>query len=71
VGDITVTHLSTARVLDGDEPRQGGDSGTVEEQVGRYRELAEAGVQTAIIGIADAGDIAPVERFADVVAAFS
>jgi F420-dependent oxidoreductase-like protein len=71
LGDITVTHLSTARVLDGGEPRQGEDSGTVEEQVGRYRELAEAGVQMAIIGIPDAGDIAPVERFADVAAAFS
>ena len=38
--------------------------------MGRYRELAEAGVQTAIVGLADAGGPAAVHRFADVVAAF-
>ena len=44
-------------------------AGTVEEQVGRYRELAEAGVQTAIVRLADL-DEAAVERFAPVIRAF-
>ena len=43
--------------------------GTVEEHVGRFRELAEAGVQTAIVRMARV-DVAAVERFAPVVAAF-
>ena len=48
------------------------DYGSVEEQIGRYRELADAGVQNAIVSMADlnAGDTAPVERFAEVIAAF-
>ena len=44
-------------------------AGTVEEQVGRYRELAEAGVQTAVVRLADL-DVGSVERFAPVIAAF-
>ena len=43
---------------------------TVEEHVGRYRELAEAGVQTAIVGLGDADGAESVRRFADVIAAF-
>ena len=42
----------------------------VEEHVGRYRELAEAGVQTAIVGLSDARGPESVTRFADVIAAF-
>ena len=38
---------------------------------GRYRELAEAGVQTAIVGLADADGPESVRRFAEVIAAFS
>jgi F420-dependent oxidoreductase-like protein len=53
---IEVTHLGRA-----DEAR------SVEEHVGRYRELAEAGVQTAIVRLEDADS---VSRFAEVVAAF-
>jgi F420-dependent oxidoreductase-like protein len=53
---IEVTHLAPAVTA------------TTEEQVGRYRELAEAGVQTAIVGTSDAGG---VRRFADVIAAFA
>ena len=40
------------------------------EHLGRYRELAEAGVQTAIVGLSDADGPASVRRFADVIAAF-
>ena len=43
-----------ARVIAAGEPREGQGAATVEEHVGRYRELAEAGVQTAIVGLSDA-----------------
>ena len=68
---IAVTHLAPARVVAGREPREGQGAGTVDEHVGRYRELAEAGVQTAIVGLADARGPESVTRFADVVAAFA
>jgi F420-dependent oxidoreductase-like protein len=68
---IEVTHLAQARVVAAGETREGEGAATVEEHVGRYRELAEAGVETAIVGLADAEN-APesVERFGEVVAAF-
>jgi F420-dependent oxidoreductase-like protein len=67
---VAVTHLASARVIRPGEPRAGEGAATVEEHVGRYRELAEAGVRTAIVGLADADGAASVERFADVIAAF-
>ena len=67
---IAVTHLAPARVLAPGEPREGPGAASVEEHVGRYRELAEAGVQTAIVGLADADGPESVRRFAEVVAAF-
>jgi alkanesulfonate monooxygenase SsuD/methylene tetrahydromethanopterin reductase-like flavin-dependent oxidoreductase (luciferase family) len=45
-------------------------AGTVEEQVGRFRELAELGVAEAIVSLPDLGDTAAVERFAAVIDAF-
>src|SRR3954454_2667894 len=51
-GEITFTHLSVPGAV------------STEEQIGRYRELAEAGVQMAIVGITRVAD---VERFAPVV----
>jgi len=45
-------------------------AGTVEEHVGRFRLLAEAGVQNAIVSLADLEDGAAIERFAPVIAAF-
>jgi F420-dependent oxidoreductase-like protein len=56
--EITVTQLSSVNY------------GSTEELIGRYRELADAGVQTAIVSLSDLADTAPVERFADVIAAF-
>jgi F420-dependent oxidoreductase-like protein len=50
--------------------REGRGAATVEEHVGRYRELAEAGVETAIVGLGDAEGPDSVSRFAEVVAAF-
>jgi alkanesulfonate monooxygenase SsuD/methylene tetrahydromethanopterin reductase-like flavin-dependent oxidoreductase (luciferase family) len=44
-------------------------AGTVEDQVGRFRDYAEAGVQTAIVNMPDLTPAA-VERFGDVIAAF-
>jgi F420-dependent oxidoreductase-like protein len=67
---IAVTHLAPARVVAPGEGREGQGAATVEEHVGRYRELAEAGVETAIVGLSDAGGPASVTRFADVIAAF-
>ena len=67
---ITVTHLAAARVVADDEPREGPGAASAGEHVGRYRELAEAGVQTAIVGLGDARGPESVSRFADVIAAF-
>jgi hypothetical protein len=53
--DITVTQLSVP-----------GDV-SVADQIGRYRELADAGVQMAIVGLTLVEDI---ERFAPVIDAF-
>ncbi len=54
---VEVTHLSLA--LDA----------SVEDQIGRYRQLAEAGVQTAMVRF-PALDEAAIEAFAPVIAAF-
>jgi F420-dependent oxidoreductase-like protein len=67
---IGVTHLAAARVVAGDEAREGPGAATAEEHIGRYRELAEAGVRTAIVALGDADGAASVRRFADVIAAF-
>ncbi|MCW3066608.1 MAG: serine/threonine protein phosphatase, partial [Solirubrobacterales bacterium] len=67
---IAVTHLGAARVIGSGEPRAGQGAATVDEHVGRYRELAEAGVQTAIVGLSDTEGPDSVRRFRDVVAAF-
>jgi alkanesulfonate monooxygenase SsuD/methylene tetrahydromethanopterin reductase-like flavin-dependent oxidoreductase (luciferase family) len=56
--DITVTHLGTA------------DAPSVEDHVGRYRQLAEAGVQAAIVSFPDPATPDAVSAFADVIAAF-
>ncbi|HEY1279421.1 MAG TPA: hypothetical protein VGF22_07085, partial [Acidimicrobiales bacterium] len=46
------------------------NAGTVEDHIGRFRGLAEAGVQTAIMSLADIDDPAALEAAADVIAAF-
>jgi len=67
---VAVTHLAPARVLAPGEPRDGSGAASVEEHVGRYRELAEAGVQTAIVALEDTSGPESVRRFAEVIAAF-
>jgi F420-dependent oxidoreductase-like protein len=68
---VEVTHLAPACVVAAGEPREGEGAATAEEHVGRFRELAEAGVQTAIVGRGDAAGAESVRRFAEVVAAFA
>jgi alkanesulfonate monooxygenase SsuD/methylene tetrahydromethanopterin reductase-like flavin-dependent oxidoreductase (luciferase family) len=57
--DIRVTHLSTATLLaesttsPGSAARPHEHAGSLAEQVGRYRQLAEAGIQTAIVDLPD------------------
>ena len=47
------------------------NAGTVDDHVGRFRGLADAGVDVAILSLADLGDTMPVERFAPVIAEFT
>jgi F420-dependent oxidoreductase-like protein len=70
-GEIEITQLAPARVVASGEAREGRGAATVEEHVGRYRELAEAGVQTAIVGLSDADGPESVGRLAEVTAAFA
>jgi alkanesulfonate monooxygenase SsuD/methylene tetrahydromethanopterin reductase-like flavin-dependent oxidoreductase (luciferase family)/predicted kinase len=44
---------------------------TVEDQIGRYRDLADAGVQTAIVALPDVATPGVLEAFAEVIAAFA
>jgi F420-dependent oxidoreductase-like protein len=46
-------------------------AGTVDDHVGRYRQLADAGVQTAIVSLPDAYTPGALETFGQVIAAFS
>lgn len=45
--------------------------GTVDDHAGRFRALADAGVQTAIVSLAGVTDTGPIERFGEVIAAFN
>jgi F420-dependent oxidoreductase-like protein len=56
--EIRVTVLSTA------------DAPTVDDHVGRYRAFAEAGVDEVIVNMPDLTSPEPLNRFADVIAAF-
>jgi len=68
---VAVTHFAPARVIAPGETRDGAGAASAEEHVGRFRELAEAGVQTAIVGLSDAAGADSVRRFGEVVAAFA
>jgi F420-dependent oxidoreductase-like protein len=68
--EITVTHLSQAGVMAPGDERSSEAVGTVEEQVGRYRALADAGVQRAFVAVHEDGTTEQTERFAEVIAAF-
>jgi F420-dependent oxidoreductase-like protein len=68
--EVTVTQLSTAGVIAEGADRQHEDQGTVAEQVGRYRALADAGVQEVFVAVHEPGTGEGVERFAEVIEAF-
>jgi F420-dependent oxidoreductase-like protein len=69
--DVRVTHLGEASVVPAGTPRAHEGAGTLEEQVGRYRQLAEAGVQTAIIAVPELlTDPAALSRTAGLLEAF-
>jgi F420-dependent oxidoreductase-like protein len=71
--EVRVTHLGSVEVTDGGESPGSAPPmtvpGTVEDHIGRYRELAEAGVQTAIVRFPDPA-AGTIERFAPVIDAF-
>jgi F420-dependent oxidoreductase-like protein len=46
------------------------NAATVDDHIGRFRELAEAGVQTAIVSLADVDDPEALPRFGEVIRAF-
>jgi alkanesulfonate monooxygenase SsuD/methylene tetrahydromethanopterin reductase-like flavin-dependent oxidoreductase (luciferase family) len=46
------------------------NAGTVADHVGRFRELADAGIATAIVNVPNLDGPEAVERFAPVIAAF-
>ena len=46
------------------------NAGTVADQVGRFRALADEGVELAVVSLPDLDDTAPVERFASVIDRF-
>jgi F420-dependent oxidoreductase-like protein len=46
------------------------NAGTVDDQIGRFRELAESGVQHAIVALRDLRGTGPVDLMKDVVSAF-
>jgi F420-dependent oxidoreductase-like protein len=68
--EVRVTHLGSVLVTDDPKVIPGTIAGTVEDHVGRFRELAEAGVQTAIVRLADLAEPGAVERLAPVIDAF-
>lgn len=73
-GDVAVTQLTVGEVIgDGGERRWEG-CGTVEEHIGRFRALADAGVQevfVALPAVDEHGTTAQLERFAAVIDAFT
>jgi len=68
--EITVTQLSEAGVVDAGGERYADVVGTAAEQIGRYRDLADAGVQEVFLALHEDGTGEQIERFADVIAAF-
>ena len=75
---IEVTHLSSAAVVD--DPSALGlapadvariNAGSVDDQIGRFRELAEAGVQHAIVNLPLMTNADALDAFAPVVQAFA
>jgi alkanesulfonate monooxygenase SsuD/methylene tetrahydromethanopterin reductase-like flavin-dependent oxidoreductase (luciferase family) len=68
---VQITHLSEAAILGTDDTTELDEAvATVNDQIGRYRELAEAGVHHAIVALHLDGTPSQVDAFAPVIAAF-
>ena len=65
---------AVARLASGSEPPERAAerlvAGTVEDHIARYRALAGAGVQTAIVALPDAFTPGALEAFGEVIAGF-
>lgn len=68
--DAKVGRLGAGRASPEDVARSA-NAGTTDDQIGRYRDLAEAGVHEAIVSLADAGEPGSVRDFAPVIDAFA
>jgi F420-dependent oxidoreductase-like protein len=73
--EVEVTHLSTVLCAPDRPARSEAEiarlnAGTPDDHIGGFRALAEAGVQTAVVRLADLGDTQPIDDFAPVIAAF-
>jgi F420-dependent oxidoreductase-like protein len=69
--EIRVSNLTSAAIVGPGDDRPDEHSAPVDEQIGRYRAYAEAGVQTAIVGNAGLTRTPDgLARFGDVIAAF-
>jgi alkanesulfonate monooxygenase SsuD/methylene tetrahydromethanopterin reductase-like flavin-dependent oxidoreductase (luciferase family) len=68
--DITISQLSEAGVIDRGGDRYAEAVGTVEELVGWFRSLADAGVQQVFVALHEDGTTEQVERFSEVIRAF-
>jgi F420-dependent oxidoreductase-like protein len=68
--EVQVTHFAEAGVLAPGGDRYADVVGTVEELVGRYRALAEVGVEHAIVALHHDGGAPAIEAFAPVIEAF-
>lgn len=66
-----MTQLSDAAVMAPGGDRYAAVVGTVDEQVGRYRALADAGVQRVFVALHEDGSTEQIERFSEVIAAFA
>lgn len=68
--EITVTQLSEAAVISAGGERYAATVGTVDEQIGRFRALGDAGVQQVFVSLHEDGTGEQVERFAEIIDAF-
>jgi F420-dependent oxidoreductase-like protein len=67
--EVTITRLAEAAVIGAGDDRPHAGAATVEEQIGRFRADAEAGVQTVFVSLTDLAT-GGLDRFAEVIAAF-
>lgn len=67
----TLVERSRPRRISAEQYAARVNAGTVDDQIGRFRALADLGVRTAIVALPHLVDPEPIERFADVIGAFA